>query len=109
MDSTSSESLASGSKMNDSPPVLEMGWKDLFDSWTEDSFLYVINLTKKSPSQGRVFFLQYSWEVFDRVFEYSLSTSCCLENLLSVVKLLADSCRPRELYMMAVEKVGLKG
>jgi hypothetical protein len=85
------------------PPI---DWKDLSDKWCDDSFFNILEITINSPNQGKTLFKDYGWEIFDKVFEHSLSsTSCCLEHLLRVVEVLGLNCRPRELYIMVVEKL----
>jgi hypothetical protein len=85
------------------PPI---DWKDLSDRWCDDSFLNILDITINSPNQGKTLFKDYGWEIFDKVFEYSLSsTSCCFEHLLRVIEVLGVNCRPRELYIMVVEKL----
>lgn len=86
--------------------LLPIEWKDLLDRWCDDSFLSILEITINSPNQGKTLFKDYGWEIFDKVFEYSLSsTSCYLEHLLRVVEVLGLNCRPRELYIMVVEKL----
>ena len=78
-------------------------FEDLLQNWTSDSFQYIIN---SSRSQAARLFSTYSWEIFDKVFEYSLSSTACLSKvLLKTIELIASNNRPRELYMMTVEKI----
>jgi hypothetical protein len=85
------------------PPI---DWKDLSDKWCDDSFLTILNIYNNSTDQGKTLFKEYGWEIFDKVFEYSLSsTSCNLHDLLRVIEVLGLNCRPRELYIMVVEKL----
>lgn len=78
-------------------------FESLLQNWSPDTFQYIIDY---SSSQGSSVFSTFSWEIFDKVFDYSLSsTRCTLNALLQTVELIASNNRPRELYMMAVEKI----
>ena len=78
-------------------------FENLLQNWTLDTFQFIIN---SSQSQTSMLFSTYSWEIFDKVFEYSLSsTACSSKVLLKTVELIASNNRPRELYMMVVEKI----
>lgn len=96
------ENLESNSSIN--------RWKKLMDSWTEVTFLAVINIDKDSQSDGYALFSNYSFEIFDKVYEYSISNSqCSVEHLLQIIQLISKYSRPRELYMMVVEKIAGSG
>ena len=78
----------------------------LLNDWSTRSFQLVLDLVEASPNMGPIIFSSYSWELFDKVYEETISsTSCPLEVLTKTVELIANNNRPRELYMMAVEKI----
>jgi hypothetical protein len=92
--------------MIESTSVPPIDWKDLSDNWCNDSFLEILDIFNNSADQGKTLFKEYGWEIFDKVYEYSLSsTSCSLDHLLRVIEVLGLNCRPRELYIMVVEKL----
>jgi hypothetical protein len=83
-------------------------WEALLTDWSPDSFQYVIDLARESPVIAKSLFSRFGWELFDKVIDYSLSAFS--EDILSeTVKLIAMNCRPRELYMMVVEKLAGEG
>ena len=83
-------------------------WEALLIDWSPDSFQYVIDLARESSVSAKSLFSRFAWELFDKVIDYSLSAFS--EDILSeTVKLIAMNCRPRELYMMAVEKLAGEG
>ena len=77
-----------------------------WDNWTFDSLRYINDDTAFSDIQRKEYFRQYSWEIFDKVFDFSLAApSESMETLLRTVSLVASNSSPRELYMMVVEKM----
>ena len=81
-----------------------------WDNWTFDCFEYINDDTAFSPIQRKQYFHQYAWEIFDKVFDFSLAASSeSMENLLRTVSLIASNSSPRELYMMVVEKTSSCG
>jgi hypothetical protein len=78
----------------------------LLRDWSSNSFHEITVYAELSPVRTKAFIKQYVWEIFDKVFDYSLSASISqMEALLTTVKLLGSSCRPRELYLMVTEKL----
>lgn len=83
-------------------------WETLLIEWSPDSFQHVIDLASTSSVKAKSFFSRFAWELFDKVIDFSLSSFS--EDILSeTVKLIALNCRPRELYMMVVEKLAGEG
>ena len=78
----------------------------LLRDWSSNSFHELAVHAELSPIRTKAFMTQFAWEIFDKVFDYSLSTSFCETcSLLTTVKLLGSCCRPRELYLMVTEKL----
>jgi hypothetical protein len=78
----------------------------LLRDWSSNSFHEITVYAELSPVRTKAFIKQNVWEIFDRVFDYSLSASNSqMEALLTTVKLLGSSCRPRELFLMVTEKL----
>lgn len=74
--------------------------------WSSNSFREIAHYAELSPIRTKAFMTQFAWEIFDKVFDYSLSTSFSqADNLMTTVKLLGPCCRPRELYLMVTEKL----
>ena len=78
----------------------------LLRDWSSNTFHEITASAELSPIQTKAFMTQYAWEIFDKVFDYSLSaTFSQMDSLLATVKLLGSCCRPRELYLMVTEKL----
>lgn len=83
-------------------------WEALLSEWSSDSFQHIIDLARESSVSAKSLFSRFAWELFDKVIDYSLGAFS--EDILSqTVKLIAMNCRPRELYMMVVEKLAGEG
>jgi hypothetical protein len=83
-------------------------WDALLADWSPDSFQYVVDLARESPVIAKSLFSRFGWELFDKVVDYSLS-AFSEDTLFETVKLIGINCRPRELYMMVVEKLAGEG
>ena len=75
--------------------------------WNETTFRSAVTFYRRDPTNAKPLFVDYAWEIYDRVLEYALSTSTTLVaevDLLECVHLIAIHSRPREMFLMVTEK-----